>query len=156
MKKFLIIVFALLPMLCACNHNKKSPDIGTVSEALLSCLEGKQALILADDDFEENNFGLDEQTDEARIYIDQGREIGIFRLEADADATLVERRIRDYIASEKESISSLLELYPSEELSAKLSRYENAVILSKNGYVCYLILEKDELAAAEQAFLQLF
>lgn len=156
MKKILIIVFALLPMLCACNHDKKSPDIGTVSEALLSCAEEKEALVLADDDFEESNFDLDEQTDEVRIYIDEGREIGIFRLEADGDATSVERRIRDYIASEKEAISSLLELYPSEDLSAKLSRYQNAVVLSKNGYVCYLILEKDELAAAEQAFLQLF
>ena len=143
-------------MLCACNHNNNSPDIGTVCETLLSCLEEKEALILADDDFEENNFDLDEQTDEVRIYIDEGREIGIFRLEADGDVTLVERRIRDYLASEKESISSLLGLYPSEELSGRLSRYENAVVLSKNGYVCYLILEKEELAAAEQAFFQLF
>lgn len=156
MKRALLLTLALLPILCACNHKESAPDIGTVSNALLSHLEEKQTLILADDDFEESNFHLDEQTDEVRIYIDEGREIGIFQLESDGDATLVERRIRDYIASEKESISSLLELYPSEELSARLSRYENAVVLRKNDYVCYLILEKDELAAAEQAFLQLF
>lgn len=156
MKRALLLTLALLPILCACNHKESTPDIGTVSETILSCLEEKQAFILADDDFEESNFNLDEQTDEARIYIDEGREIGIFQLESDGDATLVERRIRDYIASEKESISSLLELYPSEELSARLARYENSAVLRKNGYVCYLILGKDELSAAEQAFLQLF
>ena len=156
MKKVLAVVFAILPLLYACDHNKTMPDMQAVSEAVLSAVEQKEALALADDDFEESNFDLDEQTDEARIYVDEGREIGIFKLEDDGDATLVERRIKDYIAGEKESISSLLELYPSEELSARLSRYQNAVILSKNGYVCYLILEKGELAAAEQAFLQLF
>ncbi len=156
MKRALLLTLALLLLLCACNHKESTPDMGTVSEALLSCAEEREALVLADDDFEESNFDLDEQTDEVRIYIDEGREIGVFRLESHGDAKTVENRIRDYIASEKESISSLLELYPSEELSAKLSRYENAAVLSKNGYVCYLILEKDELAAAEQAFLRLF
>ena len=155
MKRAIIVVLALLLVLCACEKEKRVPTIEEVSEAVLSSLKDKGSFVLADEDFEESNFDLDEQTSEVRIYIDEGREIGIFKLESNSDAARVERGIRDYIAGEKESISSLLELYPSEELAARRSRYENAIVLSRNGYICYLVLEKNELETAKQAFLQL-
>lgn len=156
MKRAIIVVLALLLVLCACEKEKRVPTIEEVSEAVLSSLKDKGSFVLADEDFEESNFDLDEQTNEARIYIDEGREIGIFKLEPNGDAARVEHVIRDYIAGEKESISSLLELYPSEELSEKKSRYESAVVLSQNSYICYFVLSKEELVSAKQAFVQLF
>ncbi len=152
MKRFLIIVCALSVLFCACKRENSQPTIGEVSDAVIGALSGSENFTLADDDYAESNFNIDEETDDERIYIDEGREIGIFRLEDGGNATVAEQGIRAYLEGEKSSLASLASLYPSEALAEKLQRYQNATIVKKGRYICYLILDETETTAAQMAF----
>ena len=135
MKRIFLTLIALSLLFCACGRNTNTPDITTVSNKILNALESKDNLTLADDDFLENNLSSDDFIDDCKIYIGDNKEIGILKLEENASKTTAERSLMEYLSNEASSISSLMTLYPSEALTEKLGRYQNATIVQKGRYI---------------------
>jgi hypothetical protein len=154
MKRLLLTIIALSLLFCACERKTNTPDINTVTNAVLSTLESAEDLTLADDDFAENNLLSDDLIDDCKIYIGEGKEIGILKLEENASKTTAERSLMEYLSNEASSISSLMTLYPSEALTEKLGRYQNATVVQKGRYICYFVLPEAEAAKAKNAFLE--
>ena len=153
MKRLFFAIIALSLLFCACERNTNTPDIITVSNKILNALESKDDLTLADDDFAENNLLPDDLIDDCKIYIGEGKEIGILKLEEDASKSAAERSLMEYLANEASSVSSLMTLYPSEALTEKLGRYQNATVVQKGRYICYFVLPEAEASKAKSAFL---
>ncbi|MBE6603127.1 MAG: hypothetical protein IJC95_01410 [Clostridia bacterium] len=156
MKRIFLTLIALSLLFCACGRNTNTPDITTVSNKILNALESKDNLTLADDDFLENNLSSDDFIDDCKIYIGDNKEIGILKLEENASKTTAERSLMEYLSNEASSISSLMTLYPSEALTEKLGRYQNATIVQKGRYICYFVLPEAEAAKAKSAFFEAF
>jgi len=156
MKRIFLTLIALSLLFCACERNTNTPDITTVSNKILNALESKDNLTLADDDFLENNLSSDDFIDDCKIYIGDNKEIGILKLEENASKTTAERSLMEYLSNEASSISSLMTLYPSEALTEKLGRYQNATIVQKGRYICYFVLPEAEAAKAKSAFFEAF
>ena len=154
MKRLLLTMIALSLLFSACERKANTPDITTVTNKVLSVLESKDEFTLADDDFAENNLMSDDLIDDCKIYIGEGKEIGILKLEKDASQTAAERSLMEYLTNEANSISSLVTLYPSEALTEKLGRYQNATVVQKGRYICYLVLPEAEAAKVKDAFLE--
>ena len=77
-------------------------------------------------------------------------ELGVFRLESTAAVNEALTSIRAYIAEEKEALSSLASLYPSEELTERLWCYDHAKAERRGTLVYYFIMDAEALAAAER------
>ncbi len=153
MKRFLLILFALTLLFSACDRKENDADINTVANAVLEALESADGLTLADVDFAETSLTCDDEIEECKIYLGEEREIGILRLDDDGNAAIAEKAIKDYLQNEASSITSLLELYPSEVLEERLAHYQNATVAQKGRYICYFALPKAEAEKAKSALL---
>ena len=152
MKRLLLIFLTITLVFSACGRKEKDANINTVADAVLEALDTKEGLTLADEDFAETNFTCDDEIEECKIYLGEEREIGILRLDDDGNAAVTERAIKEYLQSEASSITSLLELYPSEVLEERLTHYQNATVAQKGRYICYFALPKAE---AEKALAEM-
>ena len=156
MKRILLLFFTILLLFCACqrDQNTKTPPIQAVREAIIGAVDFKEELVALDEDYVEANFSCENEIDDCTIYLGTAREIGIFKLEEDGNAEMTEKTIKEYLKNEVNSISTLLELYPSDELEERLSHYKNATVVQKGRYVCYFALPKSEAEQAEKAMLE--
>ena len=152
MKRFLLIVCALCLLVTACRREYVQPSIGEMGDALMGAIANRERFTVADEDYTDNNFNIADETEEARVYMDEGREIGIFYLERDGNMQKAEQGIKAYLEGERSALASLSALYPSKELTEKLQRYQNATILKRGRYICYFILNETEMTAAQMAF----
>ena len=150
----LFLTFSLLFSACGRKAEAKTPPIKDVSEAILGALDAEGALVAADEDYAETNFLCEDEVDECLIYLGTTREIGIFKLNDGGNAAIAEKAIKEYLQNEANSASTLLDLYPDEELEEKLALYKGATIAQKGRYVCYFVLPKNEAEKAKDAFLK--
>jgi len=154
MKRLLLLLAALSLLFCACERENKAATVNTVANAVLDTLENADALSLADEDFIESNFLFEDEIEDAKIYLGEDREIGIIKLDDGINKELATRGIQEYLANETNSISSLITLYPSDALSERLLRYQNATVVQKGQYIGYFILPSNEAEMAKSAFLK--
>lgn len=152
MKRYCIIFLSLCMLLCACGREMRDADIETVSSAVLGAINESNTLTPADADFTSTNFAPGDDVEAARIYLGENKEIGIFRLKEGVGASTIEGTVRDYLQSEANATSTLLDLYPDEKLEEKLNLYKNATVLQSGRYLCYLVLPKEETEKAKKAF----
>lgn len=152
MKRLLPILLLLALLLPACARKESAPSIDAVTDAVLNEIEGADTLTLADEDYAETNLSCEDELEECKIFLGETREIGILRLDDDANAAMIEKSIKEYLQNETSSITSLLALYPSEVLEERLTHYENATVIQKGRYICYFALPRAEAEKAKSAF----
>lgn len=142
MKK-LICLLSLLLIFSSCAKNSRDMDIPTATKAVIGAFE-PDAFVRADDDFIATNFGAVDHVEESAVYYTKngdGTEFGFFRL-SDAKYTAeTEGLIRDYLASERESVEALAALYPAKELNERLARFDNATVGTAGNTVYYFLTE---------------
>ena len=114
----------------------------------------KESFYEADEDFIADNFGELPYVQEAKVFLGSGekmQEFGIFRLTDRQKASELKMILKDYLATEKEALTSLSTLYPAEELSARLAAYEGAHVGSEGMLVYYFVLECAQAKVALEA-----
>ena len=151
MKRYLLCMIALPLFCCACTNKVKDTDINTVTGAVWEALDTREEYTEADADFIKTNLMLENEIEEGRIYLGDGKEIGIFKLQNGVEAEIAEQAMKEYLTNEANSFSTLLDLYPDEGLEEKLAHYKGATIAHKGRYVCYFVLPKDEAEKAKSA-----
>lgn len=154
MKKRIFAVLLLLPLLAACHKAVHDVPVLELKDCVMAPLKGQGEFTVADEDFLEYNFSFEDEIEDAVVCLDHSgvREFGIFYLENDGNIEAVTRGINAYLDSERAALASLSALYPSDELTEKLDRYKNAVILAEGRYVSYFVLPQSEQTDAQNAF----
>lgn len=141
--KTIWILLSLCLLFSACATQPKELDLQAAAQRTMESYEAN-AFVRADEDFVATNFGTPEYLEEAAVYYTQngdGTEFGFFRL-SDAKYTAeMERLIRDYLASERESVEALAALYPAEELQARLARFDSVTVGAVGNTVYYFLTE---------------
>ncbi len=140
----IILVFCLLFPSCADRATDGADAPGEISERVAAALDTER-FVRADEDFIRTNFG-NEGLKEGAVFFERDGigEWGVFELEDRAAALAFQENVRQYLQIEREAVESLAQLYPAEELDARLSLYENAVVDSQNVTVYYLLLSHAE------------
>ena len=69
-------------------------------------------------------------------------------MENEKDAAEMERAVRAYLDTEKESRVSLARLYPTEDSSEDCSRFENALLGRRGKTVFYFVGDSADVATA--------
>lgn len=152
--KQLVTVFLLLLLLCSCQKGQPDANVADVAGRVLDVCGDTPSFLAADPDFVTTNFGEADFVEDAAIYMSEdfdGTEFGIFRLTDTKHEKEMLSLIRAYIQSEREAVESLAALYPAEELSARLARFDNAVVGTSNGVVYYLLMDAPLLERAKSA-----
>lgn len=143
MKKILILPFVCV-LLCSCTGQNREFDIQAAAQRTMESYE-PNAFVRADSDFVSTNFGTPEYLEEAAVYYTRngdGTEFGFFRLSNMKYTADMEEKIRDYLKSEREAVASLAALYPAEELSTRLSRFDGATVGTAGNTVYYFLTEQ--------------
>lgn len=156
MKKFTLLLLSLILLLCSCK-SEATANCRLTAARICASLDDGEDFQSADDDFISATFDFTDTTKENVLFLDTNdggmREIGIFMVENISDAKAVEQKIRAYLEGEAEAITSLLALYPTDDLSERLWRYQNATLLSKGHYIAYFVLSHEESKTAKAMFL---
>ncbi len=152
----LLLVCCLL--LCACARSADNETgAAALAEHIRENLSARGVLISADDDFYLLNFSDAPAPAERAVYSSgtaPTTEFGVFRMENEKDAAEMERAVRSYLETEKESRASLARLYPTEDADEDFSRFENA-LCGRNGKTVYYFVGDSENAARAKEILNL-
>ncbi len=142
MKKIWMLLSICL-LFSACATQPKELDLQAAAQRVMESYEAN-AFVRADEDFVATNFGTPEYLEEAAVYYTKngdGTEFGFFRL-SDARYTAdMEQALKDYLASERESVEALAALYPAEELQARLARFDGATVGAKGDTAYYFLTD---------------
>jgi hypothetical protein len=155
MKKTLCLFLLLVLLLAGCQ--RASADVealapSDLAQQLLKAIDDADELTMADRDYMETNFPA--IADQGVVYFgsdDDVCEFGIFQFASTAAASAAEAQIKSYIETEKEALTSLSALYPSDDLNERLWCYNHAQIGRIGETVYYLIMDAESLADAERA-----
>ncbi|MBR6727448.1 MAG: hypothetical protein IKM08_04590 [Clostridia bacterium] len=137
---FLCVLFLLLT---SCGRAQAQSAAQAAKDALQTY--GAEDFFAADGDFIKTNFGEPDFLKEGVVYLSRandGREFGFFEL---TDARYREEMltlIRDYLASEEQSVRSLAALYPADDLQARLARFEQAAVGADGTLVYYCLVDR--------------
>ena len=155
LKRTLCLLLLPLLLFVACERREPTMSAKEVATRLLSVISNPDELYPADADFAQINFTAAAACCDVQIYLENTngslREVGVFRLQNDADATLVKNEIREYLRDEQEAIRSLAHLYPGTALEENLMRYETAAVEQEGSYIVYLVLGETDLVSARAA-----
>ncbi len=139
MKRLFILMTLLLLILSGCGRSEpEASDIRTL------LMQKPEDYFTADEDFIKTNFGLPHYVKTAEVYLSRagdGREIGFFLLTDTAYCEQQLLQIRDYLASEEESVRALAALYPADELQARLERFQHAKVGCSDRLVYYALTD---------------
>ena len=137
------LAFMILVLLLASGCARQSGLVDMESAARAAQNEyGDTALVRAEDDLVHANFGDPDYLEEAAVYYTQnadGTEFGFFKLSEEKFVPQMEAVIQEYLRTEREAIESLAALYPAEELSARLARFDGAIV-GRSGNIVYYCL----------------
>ena len=155
MRKFCWMLLAILLLLGGC----KGKEAVGKSEALMgvervqSVLGGKERFVVADEAFVEGNFDVDSLAFHTVLFESDGSygELGVFSAK-EGKAAALEVAVRAYLAREAEAIRTLASLYPADELEARLSCYEKAIVGREGELVYYFALPYEQAQRAFSAF----
>ena len=154
-KRIFCLLICLSLFFCACQGEKESTSsLSGAVRRVQNALGGKENFYEADEDFIADNFGELPYVQEAKVFLGSGemtQEFGIFRLTDRQKASELKMILKDYLSAEKEALTSLSALYPAEELSARLSAYEEAHVGSEGMLVYYFVLERTQAKMALEA-----
>ena len=155
MKRVFCLLISLSLFFCACQGKTESASsLLSAATRVQNALGGKESFYEADEDFIADNFGELPYVQEAKVFLGCGekmQEFGIFRLTDRQKASELKMILKDYLATEKEALTSLSALYPAEELSARLAAYEGAHVGSEGMLVYYFVLECAQAKVALEA-----
>jgi hypothetical protein len=159
MRRVIPLLLFLFLLLTGCHGGgDEEPRVGAEEtvRVILTALDEEDEFHPADPDYLENCFAFEAAPTDAAIFFGEeyGIEIGVFFFADAATAKASLPAVREYLATEEQSVRDLAALYPAEELRARLFRYENAVVLQKGRTVAYFLLEEDDRATAERTFLK--
>ena len=141
MKRLFLLSAALLLALSACNAKASAPAKKSAQELLA---QDTADYFVADEDFVATNFGCHDYLVSAKVYLSKsgdGREFGFFELTDREYSVQMQQIIKDYLASEEQSIRSLAALYPADELQARLARFAKATVASEGVLVYYVLTD---------------
>ena len=155
MKRFLwiLMVFSLFLTGCGKQATTQTPD--ALSAAILEHLPDMK-FTPCDGDYVENGFDFAEfPTAYALCFGEEfGMEIGVFSFENQGAAWAGAEAVKAYLAREEQAVRDLSALYPANELTARLSRYQSATVHVRGNTVAYFLLPDTARTTAETAFLQ--
>jgi len=160
MKRYFLVLFLFLLLLSGCQMHAEDPICASLGKQISTALPNGAHLAEVDEDFAETTFDFIGKTEDHVLLLDTTdggtREIGIFKVGDGVSTADVERGIREYLKSEQEALASLSALYPTDDLTERLWRYQNATVLTKGQYVAYFVLSQDDTKTAKDAFLTAF
>lgn len=148
-RKLRIIVLALCLLFCACAKTTEETSAAVLAERIRENLSAKDALLSADEDFCSLNFPDAPPPAESAVYYSgaaPSTEFGVFVMESEKDAAEMERAIRAYLETEKESHASLARLYPSADAEEDLTRFGNALVGRNRKTVYYFVGDREDAA----------
>lgn len=153
MRRLLPFFLACFFLFSSCNTASASGEVSIrhVMTRIQNALGGEETFVAADDDFTETNLDATVTVRERLVSFGSGqevKEIGLFLLDDRRDAAALKENIQVYLKNEQEAISSLAELYPAEELEARLSLYRNATVGAEGMLVYYLVLNDSDTQKA--------
>lgn len=143
MKKFCFL-FALLLLFSGCSREKMDLTPEKAAEVVLTEYGERTHFVRAEDDFLNTNFGSHDYVRESAVYFDEngdGSEFGFFRLSDEQYSEEMIAAIQAYINSERQSVESLAALYPADDLSNRLQRFDNATVGHMGDLVYYFVTE---------------
>lgn len=143
MKKICFLL-ALLLLFSGCSREKMDMTPEKAAEMVLSEYGANTQFTQADTDFLTTNFGSHDYVREAAVYFSEngdGSEFGFFRLSDEAYSEEMISTVQAYIDSERQSVESLAALYPADDLSNRLRRFDNATVGHMGDLVYYFITE---------------
>ena len=153
MKRLFLLVFALTLLLAGCSRQSREPHSFEKMVSDISSTYGEEkGFTRADRDFVETNFGTPSCVRESAVFLSDTGEIGIFYLSDAKYATDIKESIEAYLAIEREAVVSLAELYPADELSARLARFDSARVDAVGNIVYYYMLDAKEADAVQKLF----
>lgn len=141
--KRLFMVCVLCLCLGACQSARPDIDAETAAARITSTCESDR-FVRADADFISTNFGSPDYLKEATVYYaanGDGTEFGFFLVANAAKVPDMERLVKDYLATERAAVESLAALYPAEELSDRLARFDRATVGHAGDTVYYCMAE---------------
>ena len=147
MKKFLLLLLVALLLLVSC----KKDSAALTFDAAKDVLDNDPffaSFTRADEDFIATNFGSPAPPKSGTVYFSDAGEIGIFSLDSADEAHKMRETIKDYLDTERAATVSLSELYPASELSARLDRFDNALVVEEGDFVYYILLDADARSEA--------
>ena len=153
MKK-LCFLCALCLCFAACGRESADMGVEEAAERVMAEYE-RNAFVRADEDFMEANFGAPDYVTESAVYYAQNgddTEFGFFRLSDAKYGADMEKIIQTYIQSERESVEALAALYPAEELSARLARFDGATVNTVGLTTYYVIADAKTVKKTENLF----
>ncbi len=155
MKKLLVLLLSVILLLPSCQRADAATDsLTNAVKRIQSALVKGEDFTTADEDFIADNLGSPAYLEEGTVCFDTGtnaREFGVFRLKDRTKANEFKEAVRTYLQNESEALASLAELYPAEELEARLALYQNATVGNEGMLVFYFVLDKKETAKAMEA-----
>ena len=143
MKK-ICLLFVIAMLLSGCSQNKANMTPQKAAEAVLTEYGEHTQFVRAEEDFLSTNFGSCDYVREAAVYFSEngdGNEFGFFRLSDEQYSNEMIAKIQEYINSERQSVVSLAALYPSDDLSNRLQRFDHATVGHMGDLVYYFITE---------------
>ena len=153
MKLFCILVLTLTLCLGSCDRQSATPiDFVTTKQQLSAAFEEREGFSRADEDFVATNFGAPDYLLDSAVYLANNGEIGVFSLSDAKHAADMQEKIKAYLSTEREAVISLAELYPAEELSARLARFDGARVGAVGATVYYYMLDANVSAVAKKLF----
>lgn len=153
MKRHLWLILTLLLVFSACARQPTNTlDFSLAVQELSASYSDSTGFSRADEDFVLTNFGSPEYVTDSAVYLSDKGEIGIFALSDTKHAEDMIKIIKTYLSLERESVVALSELYPADELSARLARFDNARVGAVGSTVYYYMLESDNSQTAQKLF----
>ncbi|MBQ9099723.1 MAG: hypothetical protein IJY50_09890 [Clostridia bacterium] len=142
MKKICIVLILLSFLLSACARAAHSLRVDDAAKAVLQEFGETEQFQKADEDFITTNFDTENVTEAAVYFADDGTEFGFFQLADINEKDTMQASIRAYVNSERESVNSLAALYPAEELTRRLERFDHVNIGVVGDLVYYFISDE--------------
>lgn len=142
--KNICFLFALLLLFGGCSREKVDITPEKAAEVVLTEYGENTQFVRAEEDFLSTNFGSHDYVSEAAVYFSEngdGSEFGFFRLSNEQYSEEMIAAVQDYINSERQSVESLASLYPADDLTARLQRFDNATVGHMGELVYYFITE---------------
>lgn len=143
MKK-ICFLFVLLLLFSGCSREKLDLTPEKAAEVVLTEYGENTQFVRAEEDFLTTNFGSHDYVREAAVYFSEngdGSEFGFFRLSDEQYSAEMIAAVQEYINSERQSVESLAALYPADDLSNRLQRFDNATVGHMGDLVYYFITE---------------
>ena len=143
MKK-ICFLFVLLLTFSGCSRETMDMTPEKAAEVVLTEYGENTNFVRADEDFLTTNFGSRDYVSESAVYFSEngdGNEFGFFRLSDEQYSDEMIAAVEEYINSERQSVQSLAALYPADELSDRLQRFDSATVGHMGDLVYYFITE---------------